>query len=201
VAANNIWNAIFMVFSSLAAIIFISVLKLSIPEFFLVLAVMNALVVIYIYRQAPDFFWRFIVWLVSHTMYRVRHKNVENIPQQGAALLVCNHVTYMDALLLAGACPRPIRFLMDIRLYKLPMINAFCRACKVIPVDSQDRRSIQKAFNQIDTLLKAGDIVCLFPEGQLTYDGEIAPFMRGVEVITKRNKVPIIPMALQGLWG
>ncbi|ELV7515355.1 MFS transporter [Photobacterium damselae] len=201
VAANNIWNAIFMVFSSLAAIIFISFLKLSIPEFFLVLAVMNALVVIYIYRQAPDFFWRFIVWLVSHTMYRVRHKNVENIPQQGAALLVCNHVTYMDALLLAGACPRPIRFLMDIRLYKLPMINAFCRACKVIPVDSQDRRSIQKAFNQIDTLLKAGDIVCLFPEGQLTYDGEIGPFMRGVEVITKRNKVPIIPMALQGLWG
>lgn len=201
IAANNIWNAIFMVVSAITAIVFLSVLGLSIPQFFLFLSLLNFFVVLYIYTQAPDFFWRFVVWLVSHTMYRVRHKDLSNIPAKGGALIVSNHVSYMDALLLAGACPRPIRFLMDKDIYNIPFIKAFCKACKVIPIDSTDRKSILKAFVKVNGYLEQGDIVCVFPEGQLTYDGEVGPFMRGIDLIIKRSNVPVIPVALQGLWG
>ncbi len=201
IAANNIWNAVFMVMSAIAAIVCLSLLQLSIPQFFLLLAGLNGLVLVYIYFQAPDFFWRFVVWIVTHTMYRVRHKNLNNLPQRGGTLLVCNHVSYMDALLLAGACPRPIRFLMDKDIYNLPVINAFCRACKAIPVDANDRKSVRTAFAQVATYLENGDIVCVFPEGHLTQDGEIAPFMRGIDLIIKRSNVQVIPVALQGLWG
>ncbi|OLQ76157.1 acyl-phosphate glycerol 3-phosphate acyltransferase [Photobacterium proteolyticum] len=201
IAANNIWNAIFMVVSAITAIVFLSVLGLSIPQFFLFLSLLNFFVVLYIYTQAPDFFWRFVVWLVSHTMYRVRHKELSNIPTKGGALIVSNHVSYMDALLLAGACPRPIRFLMDKDIYNIPFIKAFCKACKVIPIDSTDRKSILKAFVKVNGYLEQGDIVCVFPEGQLTYDGEVGPFMRGIDLIIKRSNVPVIPVALQGLWG
>ncbi len=203
IAANNIWNAIFMVVSAITAIVFLSVMGLSIPQFFLFLSLVNFVVVLYIYIQTPDFFWRFVVWLVSHTMYRVRHKDLSNIPANGGALIVCNHVSYVDALLLAGAYPRPIRFLMDRDIYNLPFIKAFCKACKVIPIDSTNRRSILKAFVKVNGYLEqGGDIVCVFPpEGQLTHDGEIGPFMRGIDLIIKRSNVPVIPVALQGLWG
>ncbi|WP_163922247.1 MFS transporter [Photobacterium sp. Alg240-V54] len=201
IAANNIWNAVFMVISAIAAIVCLSLLQLSIPQFFLLLAGLNSLVLLYIYFQAPDFFWRFVVWVVTHTMYRVRHHNLNNLPQQGGTLLVCNHVSYMDALLLAGACPRPIRFLMDKDIYNLPIVNTFCRACKAIPVDANDRKSVRTAFAQVATYLENGDIVCVFPEGHLTPDGEIAPFMRGIDLIIKRSTVQVIPVALQGLWG
>ncbi|KLV03925.1 acyl-phosphate glycerol 3-phosphate acyltransferase [Photobacterium aquae] len=201
IAANNIWNAIFMVASAITGIVFLSVLGFNIPEFFLFLSVLNFGVAIYIYIQAPDFFWRFLVWMVSHTMYRVEHQNLANIPAKGGALIVCNHVSYMDALLLAGACPRPIRFLMDRDIYNLPLIKTFCRECKVIPIDATDRRSIMKAFAEVNRRLELGEVICVFPEGQLTYDGEIGPFMRGIDLIIKRSPVPVIPVALQGLWG
>ncbi|MCG3864134.1 MULTISPECIES: MFS transporter [unclassified Photobacterium] len=201
IAANNIWNAVFMVASAISAIVFLSILKLSIPAFFLILAAVNSLVVVYIYFQAPDFFWRFVVWMITHTIYRVKKQNVNNIPDQGGVLLVCNHVSYMDALLLAGSCPRPIRFLMDRDIYNLPMIKTFCKACKAIPVDANDRSSIRNAFSKVSEYLDNGDIVCVFPEGQLTFDGEIAPFMRGIDLIIKRSNVTVIPVALQGLWG
>ncbi|MCW8328298.1 MFS transporter [Photobacterium sp. SDRW27] len=201
IAANNIWNAIFMVASAVTAIIFLAVLELSIPQFFLFLSLLNFVVVLYIYIQVPDFFWRFVVWLVSHTMYRVRHKDLTNIPTSGGALIVCNHVSYMDALLLAGACPRPIRFLMDRDIYNIPFIKSFCKACKVIPIDATDRKSILKAFVKVNGYLEQGDLVCVFPEGQLTHNGEIGPFMRGIDLIIKRSSVPVIPVALQGLWG
>ncbi|WP_318514990.1 MFS transporter [Photobacterium leiognathi] len=201
IAANNIWNAVFMVASAVSAIVFLSILKLSIPQFFLILAAINALVVVYIYFQAPDFFWRFVVWLVTHTMYRVKKQNLTNIPEQGGVLIVSNHVSYMDALLLAGACPRPIRFLMDRSIYNLPLVNTFCKACKAIPVEASDRSSVRTAFSQVAAYLDNGDIVCVFPEGQLTFDGEIAPFMRGIDLIIKRSDVTVVPVALQGLWG
>ncbi|MBC7006374.1 MFS transporter [Photobacterium sp. BZF1] len=201
IAANNIWNAIFMVVSAISGIVVLSVLEFTIPQFFLILSVLNLIVVVYIYVQAPDFFWRFMVWLVSHTMYRVTHKDLANIPDKGGVLIVSNHVSYMDALLLAGACPRPIRFLMDRDIYNLPMVRAFCRACKVIPIDATDRKSVMKAFIGVSKYLERGDVVCVFPEGQLTYDGEMGPFMRGIDLIIKRSPVPVVPVAIQGLWG
>lgn len=201
IAANNIWNALFMVFSTVIAIVCLSVLHLDIPQFFLVLAILNFLVLGYIYKQIPEFFWRFTVWLFCRTIYRVTYKNLEHIPEKGGVLLVCNHVTYMDALLLAGACPRPIRFLMDETIYNLPIVHKFCKTCKAIPVEAGNRRSVQAAFDQVASYLEAGDVVCLFPEGFLTHDGEVGPFMRGVDLILRRTPVLVVPMSLQGLWG
>ncbi|OAN13586.1 acyl-phosphate glycerol 3-phosphate acyltransferase [Photobacterium jeanii] len=203
IAANNIWNALFMVASAISAIVFLSVIELSIPQFFFLLAIMNLAVVIYIYYQVPDFFWRFVVWVVTHTMYRVKHSDLDKLPSKGGTLIVCNHVTYMDALLLAGATPRPIRFLMDRDIYQLPLIKSFCDACHVIPIAAKDRRSIVKAFNEVKQRLRNGEVVCIFPEGQLTYDGEMGPFLRGIDIMLKTTDpdIKIVPMALQGLWG
>ena len=201
IAANNIWNALFMVLSTVLAIGFLSLLHFSIPQFFLLLAVLNFGIMIYIYYQVPDFFWRFCVWVVSHTMYRVTHKHLEYIPKKGGALLICNHVSYMDAFLIAGASPRPVRFLMDEDIYNLPGINTFCKICKAIPIEAGNRQSIKQAFDKVAYYLEQGDVVCVFPEGQLTYDGEIGTFMRGIDLILRRTPVPVIPIALQGLWG
>lgn len=203
IAANNIWNALFMVMSAVTAIVCLSILDMGIPQFFFMLAMMNLVAVCYIYCQVPNFFWRFMVWIVTHTMYRVKPKNLANIPETGGVLIVCNHVTYMDALILAGATPRPIRFLMDEDIYSLPLVKRFCDACNVIPINAEDRRSVAIALNQASERLNRGDVVCIFPEGQLTYTGEMGPFLRGIDVVLKRTNpsVKVVPIALQGLWG
>lgn len=134
IAANNIYNALFMVVSAVLAIVLLGVAGLSIPAFFLVLALVNLVVAIYVGKQVPVFALRFVIWLLSHSFYRVHHRNLKNIPEQGGALLVCNHVSYVDALVLAGACPRPIRFVMDEDYYHLPILHWFFRASRTIPI-------------------------------------------------------------------
>ncbi|MBV7299567.1 MFS transporter [Enterovibrio paralichthyis] len=200
IAANNIYNALFMVVSAVLAIVLLGVAGLSIPAFFLVLALVNLVVAIYVGKQVPVFALRFVIWLLSHSFYRVHHRNLKNIPEQGGALLVCNHVSYVDALVLAGACPRPIRFVMDEDYYHLPILHWFFRASRTIPIKLSNR-SIRSALNAVKEQLDAGEVVCIFPEGQLTYDGEMIPFKRGIDIILRQTPVPVIPMALRGLWG
>lgn len=203
IAANNILNALFMVASAISGMILLGVLDLSIPEFFLVIAIMNLVVTTYVYRQVPEFALRFMIWVLSHTMYRVKHQNIERIPDQGAALLVCNHVSYVDALLIAGACRRPLRFVMDYQIFKSPFLGWFFRLAKAIPIAPRhkDEAIYHSSFEQISQALEQGEVVCIFPEGKLTRTGEINEFKGGVETILSRNPVPVIPMALQGLWG
>ncbi|PKF51021.1 MFS transporter [Enterovibrio nigricans] len=200
IAANNIYNALFMVVSAVLAIVLLGVVGISIPVFFFILAMLNLLVALYVGKQVPVFVIRFMIWVLSHTFYRVEHKNLQNIPEKGGALLVCNHVSYVDALLLAGACPRPIRFVMDDDYFNLPLLNYFFRASRAIPI-TLSSGSIRHALTQVKSQLEAGDVVCIFPEGQLTSDGEMIPFKRGIDLIIKQTPVPVIPMALQGLWG
>ncbi|TKF08921.1 MFS transporter [Enterovibrio norvegicus] len=200
IAANNIYNALFMVSSAILAIVLLGVVGLSIPVFFFILAGLNLLVALYAGKQVPLFALRFVIWFLSHSFYRVKHKNLANIPSEGGALLVCNHVSYVDALLLAGACPRPIRFVMDEDYYHLPVLNYFFRAAKVIPIKLTSG-SIRCALKEIKKQLSDGEIVCIFPEGHLTPDGEMQPFKRGIGLILKQTPVPVVPMALQGLWG
>ncbi|MGV8495696.1 1-acyl-sn-glycerol-3-phosphate acyltransferase, partial [Pseudomonas aeruginosa] len=109
--------------AALVSILFLSVAKLSIPQLFLALSLMNVAVNVYIFKIVPEFTMRFLVWLLSHTMYRVRHVNLEAIPDEGAAVLVCNHVSYVDALLIAGSIRRPVRFVMYYRIFSLPVLN------------------------------------------------------------------------------
>lgn len=202
-AAINIMNALFMVAAGIAGVLFLSIIGLSVPEFFMVLAVMNAIVAVYIYRTIPEFFMRFLIWMITHTMYRVKHEGLDKIPDEGACVLVCNHVSFMDALIVGGACRRPIRFVMFKPIFDLPVLHYIFKTGKSIPIHSQklDPVTYERAFEMISKELQDGEIVCLFPEGKLTTTGEIDTFRKGVEQIIGKDPVPVIPIALKGLWG
>jgi len=164
---------------------------------------MNLIVAGFVYQQVPEFALRFIIWVLSHTLYRVHHEGLHRIPEEGPVLLVCNHVTYMDALVIAGAIRRPVRFVMDYQIFKTPVLGAIFRLAKTIPIGSRNRvpEIYDAAFERIDEELDAGHVVCIFPEGRLTSDGEVATFRGGVDIILERRPVPVVPMALRGLWG
>lgn len=204
IAANNILNALSIVIAAGLAILLLGPLGLSIPELFLVTAALNAVVAIYIFSLVPEFLMRFLVWLATLAMYRIKVRGVEeNIPDSGPALVVCNHVGYMDALLLAGAISRPVKFVMYYRFFRIPVMNWVFRAAGAIPIASskEDPELARQAFEHIDEALAAGEIVGIFPEGGLTKDGEIATFRPGIEKILARRPVPVVPMALKNLWG
>lgn len=203
IAANNILNALFMVVSAIVSILFLSFAGFSIPELFLVVSLMNIAVNSYIFKIVPEFSMRFMIWLLSHSMYRVEHRGLAQIPDEGAALLVCNHVSFVDALLVGGAVRRPIRFVMYYKIYNLPVLNFIFRTAGTVPIAgrNEDLLIYDAAFKKIAEYLQAGELVCLFPEGKLTTDGELNEFKSGVERVLAENPVPVIPMALQGLWG
>ncbi|MEE2732385.1 MAG: MFS transporter [Pseudomonadota bacterium] len=203
IAAVNIMNALFMVVSAGTGILLLGVMDLDIPEFFVVLAIMNAVVAWFIYTVIPEFAMRFLIWIITHTMYRVTHTDLDKIPQQGPCVLVCNHVSYMDALIIAGACRRPVRFVMFKPIYDLPVLNFIFRTGKTIPIHSKsaDPHTYETAFKRISEELRDGEVVCIFPEGKLTQDGDIDEFKSGIEKIIEQDPVPVVPMALRGLWG
>ncbi|MDX1297753.1 MAG: MFS transporter [Pseudomonas sp.] len=203
IAANNILNALFMVVSAIASILFLSVAELSIPQLFLTISLMNIAVNSYIFKIVPEFSMRFMIWLLSHSMYRVEHKGLEAIPDEGAAVLVCNHVSFVDALLVGGAVRRPVRFVMYYKIYNLPVLNFIFRTAGTVPIAgrNEDLLIYDAAFKKIAEYLRNGELVCIFPEGKLTTDGELNEFKNGIERIVADNPVPVIPMALQGLWG
>ncbi len=203
IAANNIMNALFMVASAAVSILVLSVLEFSIVELFAILAVGNFIVAIYVYRQVPEFTQRFVSYLLSHCLYRVSVTGRQHIPEQGAALIVANHVSYVDALILMGTSTRPVRFVMDKSISELPVLRYVFRHAGVIPICSPRKcaETYKRAFEQIEQALNNDEVVCIFPEGRLTSNGELGEFRPGVEKILKRTPVPVIPMALKGLWG
>ena len=203
IAANNIMNALFMVASAAVSILVLSVFEFSIVELFAILAVGNFIVAIYVYRQVPEFTQRFISYLLSHCLYRVSVTGRQHIPEQGAALIVANHVSYVDALILMGTSTRPVRFVMDKSISELPVLKHVFRHAGVIPICSPLKcaETYKRAFEQIEQAFSNDEVVCLFPEGRLTSNGELGEFRPGVEKILKRTPVPVIPMALKGLWG
>lgn len=203
IAFNNILNALFMVVASILGILLLGVADLSIPDFFLVVAVMNIAVALFIYYQVPEFTMRFLIWLLSHTLYRVRHQGLDHIPERGAAIIASNHVSFVDALLIAGAVRRPIRFIMYKPIFDIPVLNFIFRTGGAIPICSpkEDEKVYNAAFEAIAEGLSGGDLLCIFPEGKLTRDGEIDEFRPGIQRMVERTPVPVIPMALRGLWG
>ena len=202
VAANNILNAIFMVVASIMAALLLKA-GLTIPELFLVTGLMNAAVALYIYRLVPEFLLRFLAWVLTHTLYRLRSFGTDRIPEQGAAVLACNHVSFVDAVVIMGESPRPIRFVMDHRIFKVPLLNVFFRQARAIAIAParEDPAMLARANERIDAALAEGDLVCIFPEGRITDSGELSPFRHGVQRIVERTPVPVYPMALRGLWG
>ena len=201
VAGNNILNAIFMVAAAAMAIGLFAA-GLGIPELILVVALMNAAVAMYIYRLVPEFLMRFMTWILVHSVYRLDKGGLEHIPDEGPAVLVCNHVSYVDALVVSAACRRPIRWVMDHRIYATPGLRFFFRTVRAIPIapEKESPETLQAAYDEISAALAAGELVGVFPEGRLTTDGEMSPFRAGITRILARDPVPVVPMALQGLW-
>ncbi len=201
VAANNILNALFMVVAAGMAAALLSA-GLNIPQLILTCALLNAAVAIYIYTLVPEYLWRFVDWILVHTIFRVRKIGLENIPETGPALLVCNHVSFVDAMVLTAAVHRPVRFVMDHQIFKVPVLSFFFRAAKAIPIApaKADGAMLERAFEEIDRALADGELVCIFPEGRLTDDGEIGEFRAGFKRALERRPVPVLPIALSGLW-
>ncbi|MDR2871356.1 MAG: MFS transporter [Xanthomonadaceae bacterium] len=202
IAGLNVQNSLFIVAAAVIGIVVQRFLGLTIPQLFLALAIANLLVAIYIFTLVPEFLMRFISWILVRTLYRLRVRGVENIPDQGPALIVCNHVSYMDALILLASIPRPVHFVMYYKIFNIPFMSWLFRQGKAIPIASakENPELMKRAFERIDDALANGEIVGIFPEGALTRDGQIAPFKTGVEHILKRRPVAVIPMALKGMW-
>ncbi len=203
IAANNILNALFMV-ASAGVSMGLFALGLSIPQLFLATALFNAVVAIYIYSLVPEFLLRFIVWILVHSIYRLDCRGVDGrVPPSGGALIVCNHVSFVDALVIAAACRRPIRFVMDHQVFHMPVLNFVFRHGRAIPIASakDDPAMMERALDEAARALAAGDLVAIFPEGRVSEDGEIHEFRAGLCRILERCPAPVVPMALRGLWG
>ncbi len=203
IAANNIINALWMSLASLYCI-FILKIGFSIPQLFLITGILNALVAFYIFTLVPEFLFRFVVWLLISTIYRVKAKDVElNIPDEEPAVIVCNHVSFVDGLILLASIRRPIRFVMDKQIFKIPILSFLFKTSQAIPIApyKKDPACMGKAFLRIKDELAHGNLVGIFPEGFITKDGNIQTFKSGIERIIKENPVPVIPVALRGIWG
>ncbi|TPV93916.1 MAG: MFS transporter [Myxococcales bacterium FL481] len=202
IAANNILNAGFMVVAAIAALLMLDA-GWTIPEIFSTMAIVNLIVAVYIFTLVPEFTLRFVVWLLMHSVYRLRTRGTETMPDEGAVLVVCNHVSFVDALILAAGFRRPLRFVMDVSIYRIPILHYLFKAAGTIPIapKHRDEAVMLAAFDAIDKGLAAGDAICIFPEGKLTKDGNINEFRSGVERILARHPVPVLPVALRGLWG
>ena len=209
IAGMNIQNAAFIVAAALIGIALQRFLGWTIPQLFLALAIANALVAIWIFSIVPEFAMRFVSWLMVRTLYRMELHGIEkHVPDEGPALIVCNHVSYMDALILAATIPRPVRFVMYWKIFNIPVMRWIFRTARAIPIAGarENPALMQRAFDQIDAALAEGELVGIFPEGALTKDGQIAPFKSGVEKILARaaergQVVPVVPMALRGMWS
>lgn len=203
IAGNNILNAAFMVTAALMAVAFLQLAGLSIPQLLLVTALMNVAVAIFIYSLVPEFLMRFLVWLLINTLYRIDKSGLEHIPDEGPAVIVCNHVSFVDALILGGNIRRPVRFVMYYKIFGIPVLNFIFRTARAIPIAGakENPALMEQAFADIEAALNNGDVVCIFPEGGLTMNGDIQLFRGGIERIIKATPVPVIPMALRGLWG
>ena len=202
IAANNIFNALFMVVGALAAAGLLGS-GLSIPALFALAALCNAAVALYIYRLVPEFLLRFLAWLLIHTFYRLDQEGSENLPDHGAALLVCNHVSFVDPIVITAASRRPIRFVMDFRIYQRPLIHSVFKRMRAIPIATarEDPAMMEAAFASVARALAEGELVAIFPEGRITDSGEMYPFRPGIRRIVAETPVPVVPMALRGFWG
>ncbi len=202
IAANNIFNSIFMVVSALSVPVLISFGN-TVLDILLITALLNLVVSLYIFTLIPEFFMRFVIWLLASTIYRVKYEGREHIPTNGSALLVCNHISFIDWFVITAGCGRPVIFVMDHRLFKIPLVSIIFKIAKAIPIApaKEDPEAKERAFKRIAAALNDNNIVCIFPEGKISFEGNLNPFKPGLETILKETPVPVIPMALTGLWG
>ena len=201
-AAANLLSFVGIFLASGVFYLCVPVLKLSAPAIFLLVAFATLAATIYLLFLLPDALLRFVLWLVTNTVYRIRVVGRDHIPAKGGALFVCNHLSFADALLLIGAIDRPIRFLMLKSIYEQRLIHPFAKILGVIPISSEQRpRELLHSLQVAGDAIRNGEIVCIFAEGQITRIGQLLTFQRGFERIMKNVDAPIIPVALDGVIG
>jgi 1-acyl-sn-glycerol-3-phosphate acyltransferase len=203
IAGLNILNALFMVAAAVLAMLILGPAGLEIPHLFLITAILNAIVAIYIFTLVPEFLMRFLVWILIHTVYRVRVTGMHHIPDDGPVIVACNHVSFVDPLIIGGMIRRPVNFVMYYKIYRLPLLNFIFRTGKAIPIAgrAENPEILENAYRRMHDVLDAGDVLGIFPEGRITCDGEVQDFKAGIEKIIATQPVPVVPMALCHLWG
>lgn len=177
-------------------------LKLDAAKVFVIMGLLTMAVSVVVLRILPEAFVRLINWVMVHTLYKVKIVGTTNIPKEGGALIVCNHVSFADPVLVLASVQRPIRFMVFRPIYNAPVINLFCRITKAIPVAFTDKpKTIIKSLQEAKDAVKEGHVVCIFAEGGLTRTGNMLPFNKGFEYIMRDLDAPIIPMNIDRIWG
>jgi len=202
IAASNFFSNCCMFISSILFWIYIDYLSFSGRGLFLSMSLISLVVAIYLVRLLPETMMRCVNWIALHCLYRIQKEGTEHIPKQGGALLVANHVTYVDALLLLAALPRPVRFIMYRPIYNSFPIYPIAKLMKAIPISSSDgREQLEATLRECGKLIESGELVGIFAEGGLSRDGDIKTFKTGLETIMVGRSQPIVPIHLGGLWG
>jgi len=203
IAGLNILNALFMVAAAVMAMLILGPVGLEIPDLFLISAILNAVVAIYIFSLVPEFLMRFLVWILIHTIYRVRVTGMDNIPGEGPVIVASNHVSFVDPLILGGMIRRPVNFVMYYKIYNIPVLNFIFRTGKAIPIAgrAENPEILENAYRGMHAVLTAEDVLGIFPEGGITCDGELQKFRPGIDKVIAEQPVPVIPVALCNLWG
>ncbi len=202
IATNNILSFIGILIGSLCIYVLRDLLHLNAAHIFVVIGVMTIVGTIYIIRLLPYAFVRFIVWILAHSIYKIKVVDRQHVPAKGGALLACNHVSYIDAVLLVVTIQRPIRFLMYRNIYEIKWLKPIFKLAGAIPISYTDGpKQILKSLNTATEAIQNGELVCIFPEGQLTRTGNMLRFNKGLERIIRHTDCPIIPVHLDRVWG
>lgn len=203
IAGLNILDALAMVIAAITAMLLLGPADFSIPQLFLVTAVLNAAVAVYIFTLVPEFLMRFLVWILIHAIYRVRVTGMQHIPEEGPVIIASNHVSFVDPLILGGMIRRPVRFVMYHKIYRIPLLKFIFKQGKAIPIAPRHEAPevLEQAWRRMHEVLADGDVLGIFPEGQITHDGEVQPFKPGIEKLVAERPVAVVPVALCNLWG
>lgn len=201
IAANNVMNTLGIMLASGFLAVSGGLLDLS-PSANVALAGVSALAVIaYLLILLPDFLIRFCLWMLTHSIYRIRIVGPENVPLNGPALLVANHLSFIDGLLVGACVQRFVRFMVYAPFFRMPFLGKLFTLMRAIPTGGGGGRGAVGAIRRAREELEAGHVVCIFAEGAISRTGNMLPFKRGFEKITDGLDVPVIPVHLDQVWG
>jgi acyl-[acyl-carrier-protein]-phospholipid O-acyltransferase / long-chain-fatty-acid--[acyl-carrier-protein] ligase len=201
IATNNFFNTVGIALAAAIHWLLNSALQLSSDWIIFVVGILTLVATAIVLLVLPDYFVRLIAWLLTHTLYRIRVAGEENAPVRSPALLVSNHVSFVDALLIGACLPGFVRFMLHRDYYENKWLNWFFRLMKSIPIRTTQRRDLVNSLKLARQELEAGHLVCIFAEGSITRTGHILPFKRGFEKIVEGTNIPIVPVHLDQLWG
>jgi acyl-[acyl-carrier-protein]-phospholipid O-acyltransferase/long-chain-fatty-acid--[acyl-carrier-protein] ligase len=201
IATNNVLNFLGALFASALLLLLSNLMALPADQIILIMGAVTFAATAFAVYQLPDVFLRFVLWLLTHTVYRIRIAGETHIPRQGPALLVSNHVSFVDAFMIGACLPRFVHFMLHRDYYDNRWLHWLFRLMHAIPVSAINRRDIVESLKRARGELAKGNVVCIFAEGSISRTGRILPLKRGFEKIVQGSNAPIIPVHLDGLWG